>query len=116
MSDYALLLLCAGGDRISNMGDVITKKVLEAMFEQYQASLLEAVSFGFEQARIERSEIRAEIVDLKKSINNLTNTLDHFLKRLTTNEEEFTILKAEVNLLKKIVKDKLGVEVLLQGN
>ena len=67
--------MCFGGGRISNMRDVITKKDLEVIFdkkfEQYQASLLEAVSFGFEQAHIERGEIRAEIVDLKKSINNL---------------------------------------------
>jgi len=38
--------------------------------------------------------------------------LDKFLKRMTDIEDEFKIMKADINRLKKIVSEKLGIEML----
>jgi len=93
---------------IEAMDNALTKKGLEKMLDVYQASILEAVNTGFEEARKERVEIR-------ESINHLVTTLDAFLKRLTAHEDEFTILRAEVSMMKSIFKSKFGIEVSLQG-
>jgi chromosome segregation ATPase len=98
------------------MSDYVTKKNLEESLDKHQAVILEAVNAGFEQARDERSKLSERLDNVEASIDRLTTTLDHFLKRLTDHEGEFTILKAEVAQMKAIIKDKLGVEVSLQGN
>ena len=59
-------------------------------------------------------ELHNEVSELRAQIQKLTVTLDVFLKRLTDFDDEFTILKAEVDLIKDILKEKLGVEVALQ--
>lgn len=38
-------------------------------------------------------------------------TLDKFLKRLTDMEDEFEIMKHDINQLKKIIQEKLGVNL-----
>ncbi|HEY4515553.1 MAG TPA: hypothetical protein VJJ22_05375 [Candidatus Paceibacterota bacterium] len=86
----------------------VTKEDLDVALDHYQKVILDAVSKGFEEMKKEQSEIR-------KSINHLTTTLDGFLKRMTDMEGEFVILKAEVAMMKRIFKEKLGVEISLQG-
>lgn len=44
-----------------------------------------------------------------QKLNSLTNTLDHFLKRITDMEEEFTFMKHDVNRIKAVLREKLGV-------
>jgi hypothetical protein len=43
--------------------------------------------------------------------DSLTNTLDHFLKRLTDTEEEFVFMKHDVNRIKAVLREKLGVSL-----
>jgi len=99
------------------MNDVVSKKdletVLDERFEKHQVAILDAVSAGFEQARNERQALGDRMDKLEASIDHLATTLDEFLKRLTNHEDEFTILKAENAKMKKIIKDKLGIEVSL---
>ncbi|MEK9175221.1 MAG: hypothetical protein AAB795_01360 [Patescibacteria group bacterium] len=40
--------------------------------------------------------------------------MGNFVKMMTDSKEEFIILKAEVDQIKKILKEKLGVEIILQ--
>lgn len=49
------------------------------------------------------------------TVRELTITLDKFLKRLTDNDDEFALLKAEVDLIKKIFKERFGIEIALQA-
>ena len=44
-----------------------------------------------------------------EKLNSLTNTLDRFLKRLTDTEEEFVFMKHDVNRIKAVLREKLGV-------
>jgi predicted Zn-dependent peptidase len=46
-----------------------------------------------------------------KSLDNLTNTLDKFLKRLTDMEEEFTFMKEDLKRVKAVIREKLGVSL-----
>jgi len=48
---------------------------------------------------------------LDDSMNELKNTLDKFLKRLTDFDDEFKIVKARVNKIEKILQEKLGVTI-----
>jgi len=61
--------------------------------------------------RQEMNEFRHDLNALREQIQQLTITLDAFLKRMTDHEEEFTILKGEVRQIKQILKEKLGVEI-----
>lgn len=88
------------------MKDYVTQKQLEVSLDRYQASIVSAISNEF-------GNINREVEDLKKSVNGVANTLDKFLKRLLDHEDEFTIIKAEVLVIKQIIKEKLGVEVTL---
>jgi hypothetical protein len=44
-------------------------------------------------------------------LNRLTNTLNHFLKRITDMEEEFTLMKHDVNHIKAVLREKLGIAI-----
>ena len=100
----------------------ITKKDLEEILDkkldskliQYQAAILEAVDFKFQKTDAKINEAQNEISELRKDIRNLTTTLDNFLKRLTDWEDEFTLLKAEVDQMKSVFKEKFGVEIAIQ--
>ena len=50
--------------------------------------------------------------NINQKFDRLMTTLDRFLKRLTDIEDEFKIMKADLNRLKKIVSDKLGIDIL----
>lgn len=49
---------------------------------------------------------------INRKLDKLITTLDKFLKRLTDLEDEFTIMKHDLNRLKEVVRDKLGVDLL----
>lgn len=64
--------------------------------------------------RHELKELREDVSALREQIQSLTITLDNFLKRLTDREEEFVLLKAEVDQIKSVLKQRLGVEIAIQ--
>src|SRR5713226_7389274 len=79
-------------------------KILAAVDERLVAqniAILTAVD-----KRLEKFEnlFRAEL-------SRLTNTRDHFLKRLTDTEEEFVFMKHDVKRIKAILREKLGVAI-----
>jgi predicted Zn-dependent peptidase len=44
-----------------------------------------------------------------KSLDELTKTLDKFLKRLSDIEEEFTFMKEDLKRVKAVLREKLGI-------
>lgn len=48
---------------------------------------------------------------INQKFDKLTTTLDKFLKRMTDMEDEFEIMKRDINQLKKILKERLGVDL-----
>ncbi len=56
--------------------------------------------------KMEKMEIR-----INKKFDKLVTTLDKFLKKMTDMEDEFTIMKMDINRVKQVIKDKLGVDL-----
>jgi ABC-type phosphate transport system auxiliary subunit len=46
-----------------------------------------------------------------QKLNSLTNTLEKFLQRMTDMEEEFVFMKHDVNRIKAVLREKLGVTI-----
>lgn len=61
--------------------------------------------------RQDLEEVKRDIRGLREQIQQLSITLDNFVKMMTDYQEEFTILKGEVDQIKKILKEKLGIEI-----
>ena len=89
------------------MSGTITKKDLGDMAE----TIIEAVDYRLQKMENRMDEKYAK----EKTLRDLTITLDNFLKQLSDYKEEFTLLKGEVDQIKRIIKAKLGVEVAIQN-
>src|SRR5216684_8483707 len=74
-------------------------KRIEARFAAQNIAILTAVD-----KRLEKFENL-----FRKELSRLTNTLDKFLKRLTDTKEEFVFMKHDVNRIKAVLREKLGV-------
>lgn len=48
---------------------------------------------------------------INQKFDKLITTLDKFLKRLTDIEDEFEMMKHDINRMKKVIKEKLGVNL-----
>jgi hypothetical protein len=58
------------------------------------------------EKRIDKMEER-----FNQKLDKLTTTLDAFLKRMTDMEDEFAMMRNDINRMKKVIKEKLGVEL-----
>ncbi|OGZ73061.1 MAG: hypothetical protein A2908_01920 [Candidatus Staskawiczbacteria bacterium RIFCSPLOWO2_01_FULL_38_12b] len=58
-----------------------------------------------------KTEIRALDLKFSQKMNELTTTLDRFLKRMTDMEDEFAMMKNDLNRMKKVIREKLGVDL-----
>jgi hypothetical protein len=108
------------------------EKILDNKFIQYQSAILKAMDSGFNavDARFEKVDFRFNALEqrmetkfqemerrmdiFEEKLDCLITTLDHFLKRLTDFEDEFKILKAKVDQIKTVFKEKLGIEIAIQ--
>lgn len=93
---------------IKDKNQQLNPKDLEKILEKQTDVILGAVS---EKLISTETSIKKEVLNINKKIDDLVTTLDVFLKRLTVAEEEFEIMKADINRMKKIIKEKLGVEL-----
>ena len=84
----------------------LTKQDLENIREIVQTELTPL------DMRIGRME--NDVRGLREQIQQLAITLDNFVKIMTDYKEEFTILRSEVDQIKKILKEKLGIEIAVQ--
>ena len=84
----------------------LTKQDLEAIKEVIRTE----VGSDLVLLKQDVKEIKNDLNGLREQIQQLTISLDKFLKRLTDHEEEFTILKSEMKQVKQVIKEKLGIE------
>ena len=106
----------------SYMAEQITKQEIEGLLLEQTKVVLDAVDARFQKMdeKLQGMDGHLNIIEQRmdefdKKLDRLTTTLDNFLKRLTDHEEEFTLLKADVAQIKAVLKEKLGVEILIQG-
>jgi archaellum component FlaC len=81
--------------------EILTKKDIQELLVEQTTVILDAV------------DERIKALDLKftDKFDKLTTTLDNFLKRMTDIEDEFTMMRNDINRIKKTIKEKLGVEL-----
>ena len=91
-----------------NTEKTIKLKDIEKLLSNQTSVILSAVDEKIStlDRRISKLEIKVD-----QRFNELITTLDRFLKRLTDVEDEFEVMKLDINRLKKIVKEKLGVDL-----
>ncbi|UZE93370.1 MAG: hypothetical protein ACKKMV_01020 [Candidatus Nealsonbacteria bacterium] len=76
-------------------------KEIEKLLSQQTVVILSAVD-----ERLKKTELR-----INKKIDKLTTTLDRFLKGLKDIEDEFQAMKLDINRMKKVIKEKLDVDL-----
>lgn len=87
----------------SNRVDERFEKI-DGRFEKIETTLI-AVVEDLKEARKERQE-------LKVKINETYNSVDGFVKVVDKLETEFTVIKEDLRRVKKVIKEKLGVDLL----
>jgi RNase H-fold protein (predicted Holliday junction resolvase) len=91
-------------------------KGIEELLSQQTSVILKAVD---ERLTVHKIEMLAEMdkrlakLELRftEKLDRLTTTLDHFLKRMTDMEQEFTFMKHDVKRIKAVLREKLGVAI-----
>ena len=95
----------------------LTKQDLEAI-ERVVASktlpLLQEMQADFAVVRHDIDRLHDEIRSLREQIQELAVTLDRFVKSMSDYGEEFAILKAELDQVKRVIKERLGIEIAVQ--
>ncbi len=88
----------------------VTKGEMEQLLADQASMILNAVHEKL-SAQERRFNIRLEKMEERfaKRLDELTKTLDKFLKRLSDIEEEFIFMKADLNRVKAVLREKLGV-------
>ncbi|MBI4709352.1 MAG: hypothetical protein HY764_04075 [Candidatus Portnoybacteria bacterium] len=57
------------------------------------------------------SELEQRMDDFDAKLDKLVTSLDRFLKKTTDMEDEFRAMKNDLNRVKKIIREKLGVSI-----
>ena len=90
----------------SNLKEI--EKLFSQQLDEQTAEILNAVDQKISklEREIEKFELR-----ISQKIDRLVTTLDKFLKRLTDLETDFEMMKLDLNRVKKVIKEKLGVDL-----
>jgi hypothetical protein len=81
-----------------------TKVILDAVDAKLSINQINILA-GVDK-RLEAMEMR-----INRNIEKLTTTLDKFLKRMTDMEDEFTIMKHDLDRVKRVIREKLGINL-----
>lgn len=76
---------------------------VDERFHKIETTLI-AIVEDLKQARKERQV-------LEKRISETYNAVDGFIKIVTKLEDEFTAMKEDIKKIKKVIKEKLGVDL-----
>ena len=56
-------------------------------------------------------EMKSELSEIKLKVNETYTAVDGFIKIVDRLEDEFTAMKEDLNRVKKVIREKLGVEL-----
>ena len=83
---------------------------IEVKTEEFNTRL-ENIEVKTASLEVDMKEVRADIKETKDIINQLFNRIDRFLAILEKLDQEFTIMKEDIRRMKKVIKEKLGVDL-----
>jgi hypothetical protein len=58
-----------------------------------------------------KEEIQATKSELKRDFNNVQTLIDGYVNAQEDFKQEFVIMKEEINQIKKVIKEKMGLEI-----
>lgn len=92
--------------------ETLTKKDIKGLLGE-QAKQIEQRLSDQTAVILDAVDEKIKTLDLKftEKFDKLTTTLDKFLKRMTDMEDEFTMMRNDINRMKKVIREKLGVEL-----
>jgi hypothetical protein len=79
----------------------IQLKDIEKLLNSQTLAILSAVD-----EKLQKTENR-----VNQKIEKLVTTIDKFLKKTADLEDEFEMMKLDINRMKKVIKEKLGVNL-----
>lgn len=88
--------------------EYITRADLDKQFEDQTQILLKAFDKRFTAMDKRLTDVRDE---LKTDINNVQTLIDGYVKAQEDFRQEFVIMKEEMKQIKRIIKEKLGLEI-----
>ena len=103
--------------------ETLTKKDIQGLLGEQTKQIEQRLSeqtTQIEQRLAEQTTVILDAVDEKiknldvkftEKLDKLITTLDGFLKRMTDMEEEFAMMRNDINRMKKVIREKLGVEL-----
>lgn len=100
LNEQTLTILNAVDERLGKMDQKIVS--MEARFNQKLVSM---------EARFDEKITKME-ERMNQKFDKLTTTLDKFLKRVSDTEDEMEIMKLDIIRLKKVIKEKIGVDLM----
>ncbi len=98
---------------------LVTTKYLNKKLEEHARVIVAAVD-GVLDKRLREIKIDTGLIkqglkqtkdELKKDINNVQRLIDGYVKAQEEFKQEFVIMKEEMKQIKKVLKEKLGVEI-----
>ena len=89
----------------NNKNKYVTEEYLDKRLAENNQILLGAIDSILEKRFTEMKE------DLSVDISNTQTMIDGYVKKQEDFKQEFVVLKEETNQIKKVLKDKLGVEI-----
>jgi len=106
--------------------EFVTRKYLDKRMDEQTKVIVTAVD-GVLDKRLKKFDVRFDTVDfrfngiekrmdklednLRKDINNVQILIDGYVKAQENFKQEFVIMKEEMRQVKKVLKQKLGVEI-----
>ncbi len=93
---------------VKTQADKLTKNEIKKLLDAQTDIILSAVDEKISKLdrRISKLEIKVD-----KRFDQLLTALDKFLKRLTDLEDEFAAMKLDINRLKSVIREKLGIDL-----
>jgi len=106
--------------------EFVTRKYLDKRMDEQTKVVVTAVD-GVLDKRLKKFDVRFDTVDfrfngiekrmdklednLRKDINNVQILIDGYVKAQEDFKQEFVIMKEEMRQVKKVLKQKLGIEI-----
>jgi hypothetical protein len=100
--------------------EVVTKKYLDKKLDEHTRTITQTIVKAVDGVLVKRlsatetkfdrklEEVKTE---LKNDINNVKTLVDGYVNKQEGFKQEFEIEKAEMKQVKKVIKDKLDVEI-----
>jgi len=107
----------------------ITPKIFKKLLSRQTETILDAVDERLARTderianidrRLAMTDERISLIEQRlvkseerfnRKLDDLMTALDKFLKRLMDTEDEFAIMKLDINRIKKVIREKLKVEL-----